>query len=116
MVHFNQSAMNDFYVDKSPIQGYGCFSNRKFNKGERVYFHILPIDKPHNLTHVFPFNGNLQNCIVLSEFSYCNHSDNPNFEMVSLDRVKRIKCFECIKPVDIYDEITIYYGSTTNFN
>lgn len=108
--------MNEFYIQQSLIEGYGCFSNRKFKKGEHVYFHVLPVDKPHNLNHVFPYKGSLQSCIVLSEFSYCNHSDDPNFEMTSLDHIKRIKCFECIKSVDIHDEITLCYSSTSKFD
>lgn len=108
--------MNDFYVNESVIQGYGCFANRKIKNGEHVWFPILVMESSEGLKHYrFPFDRN--RCyIVLSEFSYCNHSIDPNFEMHSLNKISLQVGFTCIKDVDIHDEITICYRLDTNFD
>lgn len=101
--------MNEFYVDNSTIHGKGCFTRIPIKKGERYAFHVLPVDKPHNLWHSFPYSGSKQSCIVLSEFSYCNHSKTPNFEMIKLDKIERTFTFEALEDIPEYSEITINY-------
>lgn len=102
--------MNDFYIKNSDIHGFGCFANRDIEKGERFYFSVLPIDKPHNLgDHTFPFVGPLQSCLVLSDFTYCNSSNVPNMEVLSIDKTNRIIIFNSILEIKKDQEILLNY-------
>lgn len=102
--------MHDFYINKSDIHGFGCFSNREIKQDERFYFSILPIDKPHNLmNYTFPLVGPLQSCLVLSDFSYCNSSVDPNMEVLSVDKTNRTITFIALKDIDRDSEILLKY-------
>jgi SET domain-containing protein len=103
-----ESNMNEFYIAESSIHGFGCFNQTLIKKGERFTFHLLPVDKPHNLIHAFPY-GKQQSCLVLSEFSYCNHADDPNFEIVNQNRVERTQTFEALRDIPERSELTIRY-------
>lgn len=101
--------VSELFVDNSAIDGKGCFTQVKIEKGERFKFYVLPLEKPHAFPHhAFPFDNN-HSCVVLSEFSYCNHSITPNFELVDVNKVERTLTFEALRDIPEYSELTIEY-------
>lgn len=108
LIHYN-CPMNEFYVDKSDIDGMGCFARIDIRVGQRYRVYVLPIDKPHNLPHhTFPFTM-MQSCVILSDFTYCNHSDKPNFMISDVDITDRSFTFEALRDIHMHEEITLSY-------
>jgi hypothetical protein len=101
--------MNEFYADESGIHGFGCFTRVDIKAGERFIVNVLPVAKPHNLDHCFPFSFT-ESCIVLSPFSYCNNSQKPNFRVKHMNFVAREFTFEAITDIPAYTEITLSYN------
>jgi hypothetical protein len=101
--------MNDFYVGTSDIAGFGCFTRRPVKAMEKFTFSVVPIPRTTQSHHKYPFDST-RSCIILSEFSYCNHSKSPNVEPISMDITNMEITFVCLKDIQPYSELTFDYG------
>ena len=106
--------MNEFYVDNSKIHGRGCFARTFIKAGDRFECSVLPVSK-HEIKidegvchHVFPFTRE-DSCVVLSEFTYCNSSENSNLEVVKINVRERLFTFEALVDIAPGTEVTIDY-------
>jgi len=102
--------MKDFFIDDSSIHGFGCFTRANIKAGQTFTVPILPVDTNELDHHVFPLkNGPKPLCVVLSEFTYCNHSDEPNFKIITVCSFGRFFIFEALTDINPYTEITLKY-------
>jgi len=83
------------YIKESNIHGFGCFSNESHDKGHLITCNVIVIPKDsNNHQYTFPWNSALnQVSIVLSELTYCNASNDPNLEILYIDKDKLTTTF-----------------------
>jgi hypothetical protein len=114
------SGKGDFYVDKSKIDGRGCFANRFIKKDEVFTFPVLPVDNfgisPVISQHTFPwFSKENLSCIVIGEVTFANHSSKPNLKILSIDRERMTKTFVALEDIAYKEEVFLRYNDDPSF-
>lgn len=104
--------INEIYVKKSRIHGYGVFAGKKIRKGELIEeccFILNKCEDNNIIDFLFQAKKGRKYALLLGYGSLYNHSDNDNAEYV-LNLKTKIARFRASRTIQKDEEIFVNYG------